>query len=389
MESRSLGTDLSRRALLKLCVVAASALALPASLGPVMAELAATRRRRPVIWLSFQECTGCTESLTRSVAPDLEQLLFELISLDYHHTLQAASGAAAEEARQQILSEYAGEYLLMVDGSVPTGASGGYSTIAGISNLDLLRKCGDSAAAVIAVGTCASFGGLPAAAPNPTGAREVAGLMDDGQIPKRPLVNVPGCPPIPEAITAVLLHYLVFERFPALDERRRPRVFYGATVHERCSRYHHFAEGRFAQSFDDEGARKGWCLLALGCRGPLTRNACPTVRWNQGTSWPVVSGHPCIGCSEPGFWDRGSFYQALRSQSEQEQPEVSAAERGEALFGDTCIYCHHPGPKSFSTAPKDVPALLRRGTIGAHRFDFTDSQLADLAAYLKKLDGQP
>jgi hydrogenase small subunit len=246
-----------------------------------------------------------------------------------------------------------------------------------------------AATAVIALGTCAAFGGLPMAAPNPTGARDVATLMREGRIPARPLVNLPGCPPIPETIAAVLLHFLVFERFPELDELNRPRVSYGATVHERCSRYHHFVEGRFAEHFDDEGARRGWCLLRLGCRGPLTHNACPTLRWNQGTSYPVEAGHPCIGCSEPGFWDRGGFYQALHSEPGHPQTAASTAERGATLFNDSCVYCHLPSRKPFRTAPAEIPELLRHGNVRAHRFSFTDAQLADLAEYLKTLEKQP
>jgi hydrogenase small subunit len=355
-----------------------------------MAQVLVTRRRRPVIWLSFQECTGCTESLTRADAPTLERLLFDFLSLDYHHTLQAAAGEAAEITRLQTMSEYRGEYLLVVDGSVPTGASGGYSTIAGVSNLDLLWECAATAAAVIAVGTCASFGGLPMASPNPTGARDIATLMRDGAIPARPLVNLPGCPPIPEAIAAVLLHYLVFECFPELDELKRPRVFYGNTVHERCGRYHHFVEGRFADRFDGEGARRGWCLLRLGCRGPLTHNACPTLRWNGQTSYPIEAGHPCLGCSEPGFWDRGGFYDALRSDAAPEQAATaSPVERGAALFDNNCVFCHLPSRKPFRTAAGDVPELLARSDIRAHRFSFTDTELAELARYLETLERRP
>ena len=383
----AVGAGLTRRTLLKLCLTAASLLAMPGSLGPLMASVLAERKRRPVIWLSFQECTGCTESLTRAVAPTLEHLLFELLSLDYHHTLQAAAGDRAEIARLRTMSEYPGEYLLIVDGSVPTGAGGAYSTIGGISNLDLLWECAAPAAVVIALGTCAAFGGLPKAAPNPTGAKDVGTLMRDRHIPVRPLVNLPGCPPIPDLISAVLIHYLVFERFPVLDELQRPRVFYGATVHERCNRYHHFAEGRFAQRFDDQGARKGWCLLQLGCRGPSTHNACPTLRWNQGTSYPIQSGHPCIGCSEPDFWDRDSFYAALQPDAGRSQDEVvTPDQRGGVMFDDNCIYCHLPNLRPFRTPPEEVPDLLRRSGIRAHRFDFTDAQLADLVEYLKTLE---
>jgi len=365
-------------------------LALPVSLTPVMAAVLSERRRRPLIWLSFQECTACTESLTRAVAPPLEVILFDLLSLDYHHTLQAAAGEAAEIARLRTITGYPGEYLLVVDGSIPLGAEGAYSTSAGISNLDLLWECASAAAAVISVGTCASFGGIPKAAPNPTGATDVASLMREGRIARRPLVNLPGCPPVPDLISAVLLHFLVFEQFPELDELNRPRVFYGSTVHERCSRYHHFVEGRFAESFDDEGARRGWCLLKLGCRGPLTHNACPTLRWNQGTSYPVMSGHPCIGCSEPDFWDRGGFYVPLKSDSDvsADVDAVSPPVRGAALFDDNCVYCHLPERKPFRTPAEELPAFLRSSRIRAHRFDFSDEQLADLAEYLKTLGDQ-
>lgn len=384
------GSGLTRRSLLKLCVASVSLLALPASLAPVMAAVLSARRRQPVIWLSFQECTGCTESLTRAESPPLEGLLFELLSLDYHHTLQAAAGEAAEAARRRTLSDYPGEYLLIVDGSVPTGAGGAYSTIGGVSNLHLLRECAANAAAVIAVGTCAAFGGLPKAAPNPTGATDVATLMREDGVARRPLVNLPGCPPVPDLISAVLLHLLVFERLPALDDLYRPRAFFGATVHERCNRYGHFAAGRFARRFDDAGARQGWCLLELGCRGPVTHNACPTLRWNRSTSYPIASGHPCIGCSEPDFWDRDGFYRAIKSDTARSPEEAATPEqRGGALFDDNCVYCHLPSRQPFRTPAEEVPALLRRSGIRAHRFEFTDTQLADLVRYLETLEAAP
>jgi len=125
------------------------------------------------------------------------------------------------------------------------------------------------------------------------------------------VVNVPGCPPIPIVLTGVLAHYLAFGRLPELDNLRRPLAFYGETIHDRCYRLPFYRQKKFAKSFDDEGARKGWCLYELGCRGPITHNACATKKWNNGTSFPIESGHPCLGCSEPGFWDDGSFYQPL------------------------------------------------------------------------------
>ncbi len=302
---------ISRRAFLKYCVSLTSLMALPASLPSVMAQVLGKAKRRSVIWLSFQECTGYTESLTRSHAPTIENLIFNFISLDYHHTLQVASGEAAETARKSAMDWSRGKYLLIVDGSIPINKGGVYSTVAGITNLEMLKTCAKDAAAIIAVGTCATFGGLPKADPNPTGAVSVGELMERGMITRKPLVNVSGCPTLPIAISASLAHYLMFERFPELDNLGRPLAIYGNTIHERYSRLHFYKEKMFAKSFDDEGARKGWCLYELGCKGPLTRNACATVKWNEGTSFPIESRHPCLGCSEPGFWDRGGFYENL------------------------------------------------------------------------------
>ncbi|NIP71743.1 MAG: hydrogenase small subunit [Gammaproteobacteria bacterium] len=294
---------ISRRAFLKFCAATASLMALPPARAAAVAEALERARRPSVIWLSFQECTGCTESLTRSHLPTLESLILRTISLDYHHTLQAASGSAAERARRQAMEAARGKYLVAVDGSIPTGAGGAYSTIAGISNLDLLEETAAGAAAVVAVGTCAAFGGIPYARPNPTEAVPVTDLVKD-----KPVINVSGCPPIPVVISGVLAHYLTLGTIPDLDDLHRPRMFYGRTIHERCYRLPFYRQGKFAKGFDDEGARNGWCLYELGCKGPTTYNACATTKWNEGTSFPIESGHGCLGCSEPGFWDAGSFY---------------------------------------------------------------------------------
>ena len=126
-----------------------------------------------------------------------------------------------------------------------------------------------------------------------------------------PIINVPGCPPIPMVIVSVVAHLLTFGRLPELDNLNRPLAFYGQNIHDRCYRRPFYERGQFANSFDDEGARKGWCLYKLGCKGPVTYNACATMKWNDGTSFPIESGHGCLGCSQPGFWDAGGFYQAL------------------------------------------------------------------------------
>ncbi|MDA8421205.1 MAG: hydrogenase small subunit [Pseudomonadota bacterium] len=297
---------ISRRAFMKFCAATASLLALPPAMAAVIAETLGRARRPSVIYLSYQECTGCGESLTRSFSPTLENLMFNVMSLDYYETLQAAAGTAAEAARHTAMKENWGKYLLVVDGAIPRGHDGAYCTIAGESAVDILTGAAKGAAAVISVGTCAAFGGIPHASPDPTGAVPVSQVIKD-----KPVINISGCPPVPEVITGVLAHYLTFGSIPELDHLGRPKVFYGDTIHDRCYRRPYYDAGKFAKTFDDEGARNGWCLFELGCKGPITYNACATVKWNQGTSYPIQSGHGCLGCSEPDFWDKGSFYQAL------------------------------------------------------------------------------
>jgi hydrogenase small subunit len=296
---------ISRRGFLKFCTATASLMAIPPTMVSAVASALEKAHRPSVIWLSFQECTGCTESLTRSYSPSIENLIFDSISLDYHHTLQAASGEAAEAAREAAMHENEGQYLLVVDGSIPV-ANPAYSTIAGIDNLSMLEETAKGAAALIAVGSCAAFGGLPHANPNPTGAVSVQHIIHD-----KPIINVPGCPPIPAVISGVLAHFLTFGQIPDLDHLNRPKTFFGNSIHDRCYRRPFYERGEFAETFDDEGAKKGWCLFKLGCKGPVTYNACATIKWNQGVSFPIESGHGCLGCSQPNFWDAGGFYEAL------------------------------------------------------------------------------
>jgi hydrogenase small subunit len=281
-------------------------MALPPTAATAIAQGLANARRQSVIWLSFQECTGCTESITRAHTPSIEDLIFYFISLDYHHTLQNASGHAAEAARLAAMQENAGEYIVVVDGSVPLKDDGIYSTIAGISNLQMLEETVRDAFAVIAVGSCATFGGIPGANPNPTGAVGIGEIVTG-----KPVINISGCPPIPEAMTGTIAYLLSFGSIPELDHLGRPKAFFGEAIHDRCYRRPFYERGMFAKSFDDDGARQGWCLFEVGCKGPVTYNACATLKWNGGTSFPIQSGHGCLGCSEPGFWDMGGFYKPL------------------------------------------------------------------------------
>lgn len=270
----------------------------------IIARALESKPRVPVIWLEFQDCAGCSEAITRSVSPSLVNLVLNTLTIEYHETLSAASGFQVEQAKIDAMQKYAGQYVLVVEGSIPVADDGVYCTIGGRTALDLLRETAAGAAAIIATGNCSAFGGLPRANPNPTQAKGVWELITD-----KPVVNISGCPAIPEATAGTIAHFVIFGALPELDGLHRPKPFYGNTIHDRCLRRPFYEAGKFALSFDDKGAREGWCLYKLGCKGPTTYNACATIKWDQGLSFPVQSGHPCLGCSEPNFWDGGGFYQ--------------------------------------------------------------------------------
>lgn len=288
-----------RRDFLKFCVATASLSGLFSLSLPKIARALENSPRPSVIWLSLQTCTACTESFTRAHAISIESLMFDYISLDYQHTLQVASGDTAERILQD--ARAAGQYYLVVEGSLPTAT--GCATTAGRNDAETLVEMAAGAKAIVAVGTCATYGGIAQAAPNPTGAVPIQTF-----IPNKTLVNLPGCPPIPTVITAVLAYIVIMGELPRLDTEGRPLWLYERKVHEYCNRRPFFEQGLFAETFDDPGAKAGWCLLKLGCKGPSTYNACATAKWNADTSFPIQSGHGCLGCAEAQFWDKGSLY---------------------------------------------------------------------------------
>lgn len=287
----------SRRDFLSVAAAITASMGLPSTaLGAVVNAM--TQPRRPsVIWLQFQECTGCTESLLRAEHPTLEKLILDLISLDYHETLMAGAGHQAEAARLEAMKANQGKYILVVEGAVPTKDGGIYCTIGGKTAIELTKECAADAAAVIAIGSCSSWGGMPSTSPNPTGASSVASVLG------KPVVSIPGCPPNPYNFLSTVVHFLTFGALPELDEKGRPKFAYGRLIHENCERRAHFDAGRFAVEFGDEGHRQGWCLYKLGCKGPETYANCPTILFGDAGSgsWPVGCGHPCIGCTEQGI----------------------------------------------------------------------------------------
>jgi hydrogenase small subunit len=334
---------ISRRGFMQFCAGMAALMGLPPSmLKALAADL--LELKPSVIYMSFQECTGCLESLVNLTSPTtIGNVILDIISLDYQETIMAAAGKQAEEWRTWLITpeaqnphpEYSqsGKYVLVVDGSIPvitndpdTSKIGRFSpspyfVSGGQSGVKRFIEAAQYAEAVVALGTCASWGGIARAKPNPTGAVSVWDLMEDKGLPtgQGHLINVPGCPPIAEVIAGVLLAHILHrdhpDKYPAvvLDELLRPVTFYGPpssrgpkTVHSDCERLPYFLNAdpalRYAKSFDDEATRDR-CLYKLGCKGPRTRNACTTVKWNQGIGYPMKSGHGCIGCSEPNFWD--------------------------------------------------------------------------------------
>lgn len=297
----------SRRRFMQFCGTMAATLALPTSYAQTIADALSTKRKPTLVWLEFQDCAGNTESMLRSPHPTIEDIVLEAVSLEYHETIMAGYGKHAEAALQRVVKEETGKYLVIVEGAIPTADDGIYCTVNGRTALSIVQEVCTGAAAVIAVGACAWDGGLVRSKPNPTGA---VGLQE--AVPGVNVVNLPGCPHNSVNTAAVLVHYLTFGALPALDAENRPLFAYGQIIHDQCERRAHYDAGRYVQAWGDEGHRKGWCLFKMGCKGPEANYNCPTVRWNNATSWPVKSGHGCIACASSRFWDTKSpFYSRL------------------------------------------------------------------------------
>ena len=291
---------LTRREFLSYCAGIAATMGLSSAAGMRIAEAATAGQRPPVIWLHGQECTGCTESLLRSYHPTLESLIMDTISLDYHETLCVGAGHQAEAYKRKIMEENHGKYVLVTEGATPTKDGGIYCKVGNKTHMEHVREAAEGAAAIIAIGSCASWGGIQSADPNPTGAKPTFEI-----IPDKTVINIPGCPPNPYNFLSTVLYLLTFGKAPELDEKNRPKFAYGRLIHENCERRPHFDAGRFALEFGDFGHRQGWCLYKLGCKGPETYANCPAIGFGDTGfgAWPIGTGHPCFGCTmeETGF----------------------------------------------------------------------------------------
>lgn len=305
-------SGVSRRDFLQLCsmlmVTAPVGLALTDK--PSVTEVAKQvgKTKRPsVVWLHLQECTGCSETLLRTSKPDVADLILKVISLDYHETLMAAAGYQAEAALKSAVEANAGKFVLVVEGSIPTKDGGQYLKIAGRPGIEMLKEVGSKAAAIIAMGSCASWGGVASADPNPTGAVGVDSIITD-----KPVVNLPGCPPNPYNLLGVVLEYAAMGKLPALDELHRPKFAYDRLIHDHCPRRAHFDAGRFVKEFGDENHRQGYCLYKMGCKGPATHAGCSTRHFNETPDvWPIGVGVPCVGCTEKAVAFRVPIFQTV------------------------------------------------------------------------------
>jgi quinone-reactive Ni/Fe-hydrogenase small subunit len=303
--SKSLEEEgVDRRDFLKWASAATAMLMLPASFTPLVAEAAVLMNRVPVVWIELQDCAGNSEALLRSDGPQIDEIILDIISLEFHETLMAPSGHQAEKQLEEAIEHFKGKYLLFVEGSVPMGIDGHFGTIGakGETFIDHLHRLSEDAAAVVAVGSCATFGGIPAAAPNPTDAK---GVMD--VVHGKPIINIPACPANPSNMVGVILHYVLTGGIPELDSLLRPKFAFGYRIHDNCERRAHFDAGEYVEEWGDEGAKNNFCLYKVGCKGPMTFNNCSIIRYNEGVNWPVGVGRGCIGCSEPDFWDKYAY----------------------------------------------------------------------------------
>lgn len=288
----------NRRDFMKLCAALAATMGLSTKAAAEIADSVGSPQRPPVIWIGAQECTGCTESLLRATHPTIENLLLDVVSMEYHEVLSAAFGEQAEENKHRAIEQYKGKYVLVVDGSIPMKDGGVYCMVAGKPIVEHIRNAAEYAATVIAIGSCAAWGGVAASGPNPTGAVSLQDIL-----PGKTVINIPGCPPNPHNFLATVAHIITYQRPPALDAKNRPEFAYARLIHENCERRPHFDAGRFAKQFGDDGHRQGWCLYHLGCKGPETYGNCSTLEFCDvgGGIWPVGIGHPCYGCNEQGI----------------------------------------------------------------------------------------
>lgn len=313
--------ELTRRDFIKVAGATLALLGLSQALTPkVVKALEESIGKPAVVWLEGQDCAGCTESFLNSLEPPAVSILLDSISLRYHETAMVASGHQAEEALASTIEE--GGHILVIEGSIPLAEDGLFCTVGGKTFKDIVREAARNAAAIICVGSCATYGGIPRSGPT-----DAVGYLYRGtqlhhyydDLGAKPVINLPTCPVHCERLVAVIIHYLTFGTVPELDKFQRPLAFYGENQHENCERRGHFDAGRFVTDWSDP-AQQGWCLYLKGCKGPWANQDCWKRLWNGRTSYCIKANHPCIGCSEPEFYE--SFSPMYERQFDVELPGI-------------------------------------------------------------------
>jgi len=251
-------------------------------------------QKRKFVWLELTGCSGNIISLLDGNAPDFKYLASQMVKFVYDNSLIVKDG---QKAMDQLFSVLGSDFILAVEGAVSTKDDGIYNIIGKyqgqpVTAYEAIKRLGEAASHVIAVGTCASDGGVSAARPNPVGCVSVQSVL------QRKVIKLPGCPCNPDWFLGTLAPVLQFGE-PELDTTGRPTLFYGITIHDRCPRRSYFDKGIFAEKLGDPT-----CMFKLGCRGPVTRTDCPIRRWNERVNWPIGDNAPCIGCAQFGFPDK-------------------------------------------------------------------------------------
>lgn len=289
----------SRRDFLKYCAGIAAMVGLSEAAAPQVAQAldsvigSSEGKLKPVIWMEGASCSGCSESFVQTETPDVATTILEMLSVNYNELLSAGAGYSMEEARKQTIEN--GGYILVYEGAVVKGWDGNALRVGGEKGTDSLLETAYNAEAVVALGSCACDGGWQAARPNPANAEGVQKFLQDNGV-TTPVINIPCCPANPEWFVAVLVEYLLLGKLPELNSKNEPKLMFNQTIHDNCPRRGHFENGEFVYQFGSEEEKKGYCLYALGCKGPQTFTNCPIVKWNRRVSWCVEAGAPCQGC---------------------------------------------------------------------------------------------
>lgn len=284
-----------------------------AFLPKVGAAVAEAVKEYPVIWMQDSSCSGCSVSVINTIHPSIKNVILDQILpgsqlfLNYHSTLMAATGELSTLTAMETARKYKGKYIYIIEGAIPTKDDGIYGTLGEkdgkpVTMLEWLRRLAPDALVILAAGTCAAYGGISAAKPNPSESKGVGELLKAMNI-TTPIVNIPGCPCHPDWFIGTVARVLLYglPKPNELDEFGRLKAYFGKTVHNRCIHRDSMDDGVFATKFGEVG-----CLLEIGCKGPFTHADCPLRQWNSGVNWCISVNAPCMGCTEPGFPDAHS-----------------------------------------------------------------------------------